>query len=174
MYSVVYQATPECRGFLGDGPDEDLAENIATSLGLVGHNIEYLFRLSDFMRRYLPDKEDDHLYTLDKLVREILGLSTVDNLTWKELLLLPDFKRIVRPLDYKAKWKQVIRANMRDQHTLDRWCVLLDKIKSMRRRGSIFMEKVEQCEFVDIGTFDDDEDTFHVLDGINEITDQQQ
>ena len=129
---------------------EVLAEDICTSIGSVGHNIEYLFRLSDFMRRYLPDKEDDHLYTLDRLVRERLGLSTVDNLTWKELLLLPDFKRIVRPLDYKAKWKQAIRESMSKQQTIDRWSVLLTKIKSMIKRASEIMEKVDDCEFVDI------------------------
>ena len=143
IYSVIYQATPECKGYLGDGTAVDLANDIATSIGTVGHNIEYLFRLSDFMREYLPEVVEDHLFKLDNLVREMVNLSTEDILPWKTLLLNENFKKIVKPIDYKAKWKQVIRASMGENHTIGRWSVLLDKIQNMSNLASVNLEKVD-------------------------------
>lgn len=41
FYSIVYYATPKNDLYLGDAPIEKLADDIATGIGKVGHNIEY-------------------------------------------------------------------------------------------------------------------------------------
>ena len=86
FYSIVYYATPKNNLYLGDGPIEKLADDIATGIGKVGHNIEYLFRLTDFMRQYLPNENDEHLFALDRLVRSKIGLCTKHILPWHKLL----------------------------------------------------------------------------------------
>lgn len=37
-----------------------------------GHNVEYLLRLAIFMREEIPGVQDEHLFELEKLVREQL------------------------------------------------------------------------------------------------------
>ena len=36
---------------------------------LLGHNVEYLLRLAEFMREFVPEGYDEHLLTLETLVR---------------------------------------------------------------------------------------------------------
>ncbi len=38
--------------------------------GEAGHNIEYVLRLAEFFRANLPEVIDDHLFTLESLVRK--------------------------------------------------------------------------------------------------------
>ena len=38
--------------------------------GTAGHNIEYVLRLAEFFRNNLPEVIDDHLFTLESLVRQ--------------------------------------------------------------------------------------------------------
>lgn len=95
LYSLVYYATPKNDLYLGDGPIEKLADDIATSIGKVGHNIEYLFRLTDFMRKYLPCENDEHLFALDRLVRSKVGLCTKHILPWCKLMESQRFRSII-------------------------------------------------------------------------------
>ena len=95
IYSIVYYATPNNETYLGDGPLDVLADDIATSCGVVGHNIEYLFRLADFMRENLPDEKDEHLFALDRLVRVKLQLSTKNILPWLKLIECKNFRKII-------------------------------------------------------------------------------
>ncbi|KAJ8378132.1 hypothetical protein AAFF_G00247700 [Aldrovandia affinis] len=44
---------------------EEIAMQIAVSHGKTGHNIEYLLRLADFMRRHCPGVEDAHLFSIE-------------------------------------------------------------------------------------------------------------
>lgn len=135
IYSVVYVATADCTGFLGGGPISVLANDIATAIGKIGHNIEYLFRCVDFMRESLPDVEEEHMYALDKAVREIIGLPTDNILPWKQLLLDSSFRRLVKPLDYKAKWKVAISEAMNKTPSINRWIELLKEIQKMKEGG---------------------------------------
>lgn len=68
--ALLYIATPVNEHWIGGLPEETLAEMIVGSRGPSGHNVEYLIRLVMFMREELPGMEDDHLFKLDKLVRE--------------------------------------------------------------------------------------------------------
>lgn len=72
---LVYIALPCNPLFLGPAPMEQLALDIAFSKGECGHNIEYLAKLSSFMRFQVPDFLDDHLFQLERLVRLFLTQS---------------------------------------------------------------------------------------------------
>jgi len=94
--AIIYYATPHNPNYTGDEGEEKIAKIIATSHGVSGHNIEYLFRLVDFMRESLPNELEPHLYTLDSLVRTKVGLCCKTPLSWRLLLQCDDrFRRIV-------------------------------------------------------------------------------
>ncbi|XP_070503275.1 glutathione-specific gamma-glutamylcyclotransferase 1 [Chironomus tepperi] len=69
---VLYIATanPFNNYWLGDDNSDVIAQQIVNASGNSGHNIEYLLRLAMFMREEIPHAEDEHLFTLEKLVRE--------------------------------------------------------------------------------------------------------
>ncbi|XP_014481394.1 PREDICTED: glutathione-specific gamma-glutamylcyclotransferase 1 [Dinoponera quadriceps] len=66
---VIYIATSENELWLGDAPLQTIARQITECSGPSGHNVEYLLRLAEFMHRYLPEVYDEHLFTLELLVR---------------------------------------------------------------------------------------------------------
>lgn len=91
MPAILYYATPKNDLFVNDCCVETLAEDIARARGICGYNCEYLMRTTDFMRDNLPDVEEDHLYTLDKLVRIRLGLGPNNTLPWSSLVTMTSF-----------------------------------------------------------------------------------
>lgn len=66
---IIYIATNKNEQWLGEASLQTIARQIAESSGPSGHNVEYLLRLADFMHRYLPEAHDEHLFTLEMLVR---------------------------------------------------------------------------------------------------------
>ncbi|XP_033608797.1 glutathione-specific gamma-glutamylcyclotransferase 1 isoform X2 [Cryptotermes secundus] len=67
--ALFYVATPSNRLWLGDAPLTEIASQIVECSGPSGHNVEYLLRLAGFMHEYLPEAVDEHLFTLEFLVR---------------------------------------------------------------------------------------------------------
>ena len=67
---LVYTATRENYYFTGEQPMEELSEIIANASGLTGPNTEYLFRVAEWQREFLPLVEDDHLYELTRMTKE--------------------------------------------------------------------------------------------------------
>lgn len=55
---------------MGDGDIDEIAHQITNREGPSGHNVEYLVRLAEFMRRHFPDKHDGHLFSLEERVRK--------------------------------------------------------------------------------------------------------
>lgn len=151
-YSVVYIATSECKGFLGENSYEQIADDIATSCGKIGHNIEYLFRLTDFMREYLPGEPDAHLYSIDRIVRKKIGLDEDGTECWEELLDIPIFKELVTPQrnDCKKLWRDAIKAQMRKESGIDRWSVLLLQITEMRQLKAEGVKRIDFRNSLDI------------------------
>lgn len=66
--AVLYIATAQNSLWLGDAPVCDIADQIVESCGASGHNVEYLIRLAAFMHYHFPNEDDDHLFTLERLV----------------------------------------------------------------------------------------------------------
>jgi len=92
VHAIVYRALPGNDLYMGESSDEEISFDIATSHGVCGHNLEYLLRLTDFLRDQAPDEEDPHVFGVERLVRQRLGLR---NQTWHNLLQCTEFRRIV-------------------------------------------------------------------------------
>lgn len=93
--AVVYYATPNNPLYMED-TDEKTAKCIATSRGVAGHSIEYLFKITDFMKENLPDEPEQHLYNVDRLVRARIGLSSTSILSWSILIKSERFQQILQ------------------------------------------------------------------------------
>ncbi|XP_048830579.1 glutathione-specific gamma-glutamylcyclotransferase 1-like isoform X2 [Brienomyrus brachyistius] len=63
--ALTYIATASNPIYQGPASPEEIAAQIAVCKGKTGHNIEYLLRLAQFMRRYCPEVEDDHLFSIE-------------------------------------------------------------------------------------------------------------
>lgn len=87
----VFYASPDNRYFLGSRSDNDICLDIFLSFGTSGSNIEYLFRLADFMRSEVQGENDEHLFAIENLVRIKLNLCTKDILSWLELIKSTQF-----------------------------------------------------------------------------------
>lgn len=61
---------PENKHWLGAAPLPDIAKQILECHGQSGPNAEYLLRLADFMREEIPEALDEHLFSLERLVRK--------------------------------------------------------------------------------------------------------
>ncbi|KAG5670689.1 hypothetical protein PVAND_000936 [Polypedilum vanderplanki] len=70
--AIIYIATPDNSYWMGEDSLENIAKQICSASGPSGHNVEYLLRLALFMREEVPHADDDHLFTLEKLVKEEL------------------------------------------------------------------------------------------------------
>ncbi|KAL0868782.1 hypothetical protein ABMA27_008214 [Loxostege sticticalis] len=68
--AVLYIAVPGNRHWLGAAPLPDIAKQILECHGSSGPNAEYLLRLADFMREEVPEALDEHLFSLERLVRK--------------------------------------------------------------------------------------------------------
>lgn len=66
---IIYIATKENQHWLGEAPLCTIAKQITECSGPSGHNAEYLLRLAEFMHNYMPEAQDEHLFTLELLVR---------------------------------------------------------------------------------------------------------
>ena len=88
---LVYYASPQNDCYRGYASDVEISSDIFLSSGVCGSNIEYLFRLADFMREEVPCEKDEHLHVLENLVRMRLGLSTKNIVSWLELIKCNQF-----------------------------------------------------------------------------------
>jgi len=93
LTSIMYYATPNNDLFMDEYCCMKVAEDIATARGVCGYNCEYLLRTTDFLRTYLPNERDEHLYELDKLVRIRLGLGAENVLPWSSLVNMKSFHK---------------------------------------------------------------------------------
>lgn len=55
----------------GPAAIEDIAQQVVTSIGPSGSNKEYVYNLAEAMRQLAPNAEDEHLFALEKAVKEI-------------------------------------------------------------------------------------------------------
>jgi cation transport regulator ChaC len=67
----VYVAAPDNAAFLGEAPLEDMAKQIAHSVGPSGPNAEYLLKLDETLKAF--GITDDHVAELSDAVRALMG-----------------------------------------------------------------------------------------------------
>lgn len=68
---VIYVATKDNESYAGHRNDlNDIANQIFEATGPSGSNREYVFRLADAMRQLFPNHYDDHLFELEKLLKD--------------------------------------------------------------------------------------------------------
>jgi cation transport regulator ChaC len=70
---LVYIATEDNAAFLGEAPEQDIARQIAASVGPSGRNCDYLTELAEALRAL--GKHDEHVFAIERhLVDPRLGL----------------------------------------------------------------------------------------------------
>ena len=93
--ALVFIATPTNPYYCGGAsPPEELANKIIWCLGRSGHNVEYVTRLADFVRKYIPQDRDPHLFDLDTCLRRILR----KNQDWLQTVLQSTRRKDTRQL----------------------------------------------------------------------------
>lgn len=65
VQALVYIATADNALYLGPASAEEIGAQIAVCRGKTGHNLEYLLRLAEFMRKSCPQVEDNHLFSIE-------------------------------------------------------------------------------------------------------------
>lgn len=74
---LMFNATSTNSLYMGPSSLTELANQIITCKGNSGHNVEYVTKLADFIRKYIPEDRDMHLFKLDMLIRTKLLKSEV-------------------------------------------------------------------------------------------------
>lgn len=70
---LVYIATEKSSCYLGPASDEAIAKQVVKAKGFSGTNTEYVLNLASSMREIAPHIKDNHLYSLEAKVKELLS-----------------------------------------------------------------------------------------------------
>lgn len=79
--ALVYIATKKNVEYLGPAPLDSIARQVAQSRGPSGCNVEYVMNLARTMRETVPHAEDEHLFSLESRLKEIMSSPDHDSTT---------------------------------------------------------------------------------------------
>jgi len=66
---LVFVATTKSSYWLGPASPQEIADQVISSSGPAGHNVEYVLRLADWVHQMLPNVEDEHLFSIEQEIR---------------------------------------------------------------------------------------------------------
>lgn len=69
---LVYTVTPDNSLYLGQDSVTNMAHQIAECRGTAGTNAEYVIKIAEFIRKFIPEDNDEYLFALDAKIRERL------------------------------------------------------------------------------------------------------
>ena len=69
---LVFVATPKSSYWLGPASPQIIAEQVVSSSGPSGHNVEYVLRLADWVHQELPHVQDEHLFSIEEEIRRMI------------------------------------------------------------------------------------------------------
>lgn len=72
-----FVATPQNNLYLGPASLDDLTVQVVRCRGPSGTNAEYVLRMAEFIKRNIPEDDDDHLFELERRVKEKLKATTM-------------------------------------------------------------------------------------------------
>lgn len=68
---IIYVANKDNQSYAGDRNNlSDIVDQIYNATGPSGTNREYVYRLADAMRHYFPGQSDQHLYSIESMLRD--------------------------------------------------------------------------------------------------------
>ncbi|KYN30634.1 Cation transport regulator-like protein 2 [Trachymyrmex septentrionalis] len=71
FYLTIYIGEEDNPNFAGMENIDIIAKHIIVSRGISGSNIEYLYKLASAMRTIAPGVQDEHLFALERAVKEL-------------------------------------------------------------------------------------------------------
>ncbi|XP_058449579.1 putative glutathione-specific gamma-glutamylcyclotransferase 2 [Malaya genurostris] len=79
---LLYLAKQENPSYAGQHDSlEKIAEQISEAAGESGQNTEYVYKLADAMRQLYPGEEDDHLFSLEQILKSTEARKNIRNAT---------------------------------------------------------------------------------------------
>lgn len=73
MTVLVYIGTEDSPSYLGPASEEHIAQHVISTRGCSGSNTEYVLNLASSMREIAPEVHDEHLFTLEAKIKELLS-----------------------------------------------------------------------------------------------------
>lgn len=74
---LTFIAMPSNSLYLGPVDLDSLARQVIGCEGSCGTNIEYVFRIAEFIHTNIPEEKDEHLFVLERKIRENLEMSSL-------------------------------------------------------------------------------------------------
>ncbi|RZC39929.1 ChaC domain containing protein [Asbolus verrucosus] len=76
---IIYLANHNNPQYAGPADIDSIANQIVKSVGPSGTNIEYVFNLAKAMRDIAPEVNDEHLFTIERKIQNLLKFNTSES-----------------------------------------------------------------------------------------------